>query len=302
MKKIMSIILRNQTGNVVLVVALSMGFLMGATALSVDVGKVYSEKASLQKALDAAVLAGAQVIRNSEAQAITVAKELSQKNSYPLENSQFTTTSDSIKVAEQVTVPMTFLSILGIENIEVTASARAVVAPLQTGRGITPIAVEKDSIPNGTELKCANTGNASGNCGYLALGGSGANELANGILNGSEVSVGSLQSVVTEPGQKWGPVKSAFQELIDRDANKPHCQDPATADNTCSRVIYVMVIDSWDDAQGRDTVPVVGLAAYWVEDILEPKRIVGKFIKTITAGEIGLTGSEFSLYGVKLVE
>jgi hypothetical protein len=301
MKRFLSMF-QSEKGSVLVVAALAMVVILGATALVVDVGRVYSERSSLQKALDAAVLGGAQVLRTSTTQAVLVAKEISSKNSYSLEDNQFITTSDSIKVSSEAVVPMTFAKVLGINSFTVPATAKAVVAPLQTGRGITPIAVERSAIPDGRELKCDNTGQDNGNCGYLAVDGNGANELAEGILNGTEVTVGTGYPAVTEPGQKWGPVKSAFQELIDRDADKPHCQSPDTADNRCSRVIYVAVIDSWDDAQGKDTIPVVDLAAYWVEEVSEPKRIIGQFIRTVSAGDIGGVGSDFSLYGVKLVE
>ena len=52
---------------------------------------------------------------------------------------------------------------------------------------------------------------------------------------------------------------------------------------------------------GKSTVNVVGLAAYWIERLDEPKRIVGKFKKVVTTGEIGGSGPG-NLYGVKLVE
>lgn len=170
-----------------------------------------------------------------------------------------------------MTVPTVLAKVIGINSIPVKASAKAMTAPLKKN-SYYPDCYRKSQIPHATELKCENTGSHNGNCGYLALEGSGANTLADGILNGSEVSVGSGQPVVTEPGQKWGPVKSAFEELIERDASKTHCHSSNTADNKCERVIYVIVIDSWADAQGRDTVTVVGLAAYWVKEVSEPKK------------------------------
>ncbi|WP_421381609.1 pilus assembly protein TadG-related protein [Bacillus salacetis] len=304
MRKIKRLLL-NENGNILVTVALFMAVLLGATGLAVDVGKVYLEKSELQKALDAAVLGGAHIIvGKGEAEAITLAKTIAQKNKYSLEGSPFSTTRNSIKVTKQVTVPMTFAKFIGVEDKVVSASAKAIAAPLKIGTGITPIAVEKAAIPHGTELKCDNTGNHHGNCGYLAIDGSGASNLADGILNGASVSVGDMKTFDTDPGQKWGPVKSAFQTLIDRDEDKPHCQRFDTADNHCARVIYIVVIDTWDNLNGKDQVQVVGLAAYWLEDVNKDKSIKGRFIKTIAPGEIDLTsgGSEYSLYGVKLVE
>ena len=303
MKKMIKRLLKNENGNIVVTVAIFMTFLLGMVGLAIDGGRLYAEKSTLQKALDASVLGGAQVIvGKGEAEAVTVAKNLATKNSYSLDGSTISTTGTSIKVTKQVTLPMTFARFIGVHDAVVTASAKAMAAPLHKGTGITPIAVEKDEIPNGTELKCENTGSHHGNCGYLALDGKGSSTLEEGILNGVEVEIGSMETVETEPGQKWGPVKGAFEELIARDADKPHCQSPDTADNECSRVIYIVVIDSWDDANGRDEVSVVGLAAYWLEAVdKNDKRVTGRFIKTIAPGEIG-TGSDYGLYGVKLVE
>ncbi|WP_129689930.1 TadE/TadG family type IV pilus assembly protein [Gottfriedia acidiceleris] len=301
MKKLLNLI-ENQNGATVVLVGLLMVFLLGITALVIDGGRLYSEKSKLQKAVDAAVLGGGQVLVNSQSQAKSVAKDLSQKNTYSLTDSDLEVTSSYIKVSKKVSVPMTFAKVLGVKTVDVSASAKVIVGPLKAGKDISPIAVEKSAIPNGTQLKCDNTGNNTGNCGYLDFNGSGANGLADAIKNGSDVSINS-DYAVTETGQKWGPVKDAFQFLIDSDANKPQCQSAATADQTCKRVLFVAVIDSWKDASGKSTVKIVGLAAYWLESVTGNKELKGQFIKMVGPGEIGSIGiGEYNLYGVKLVE
>lgn len=301
--KRMIFLLKNETGNIAVTTALFLVVLLGFTGLALDGGKIYSAKSSLQKALDASVLGGVQVVASKgEAEAVTVAKDLALKNGQTLEGGSIATTSRSIKATQQVSVPLTFAKFFGFDSTVVEASAKAVAAPLKKGLHITPIAVEKDSLPHNTELKCDKTGSHHGNCGYLAFDGRGAANLADNIINGVEVSVGVLETVVTEPGEKWGPVKNAFQTLIDQDAGKPHCQSPDTADGKCSRVIYVVVIDTWDDANGRDTLNAVGLAAYWLKDVQESKRVIGKFIRTIGAGEGDEGAPDYGLYSVRLVE
>ncbi|MGR3765923.1 TadE/TadG family type IV pilus assembly protein [Rossellomorea sp. NS-SX7] len=303
MMKRVKFLLENQKGNMAVTAALFMVVLLGFAGLALDGGKIYATKSSLQKALDASVLGGVQVIASKgEAEAVSVAKSLAGKNGQPLDGGAITTTSRSIKATQQVVVPLTFARFFGFDEAVVEASAKAIAAPLKKGLHITPIAVEKDSLPHNTELKCDNTGAHHGNCGYLAFDGRGASNLADNIINGVEVSVGGLETVVTEPGQKWGPVKGAFQTLINNDAGKPHCQSPATADGKCSRVIYVVVIDTWSGVNGRDTLNAMGLAAYWLESVQEPKRVIGKFIKTIGSGDIDEGGPDYGLYGVKLVE
>lgn len=303
MMKRVKFILTNQNGNVLVMTALFMVFLLGMVGLAIDGGRLYAAKSSLQKALDASVLGGVQeLVAKGEAEAISTAKSLGLKNNHSLEGSVFSTTSTSLKVSQNVTVPMTFARVLGFDEAVVSASAKAVAAPLKTGFRVIPIAVEKDSLPHNTELKCDNTGAQHGNCGYLAFNGRGAGNLAHNIMNGVEVTVGGLETVETEPGQKWGPVKGSFETLISQDAGKPHCQRAATADNRCSRVVNVVVIDTWDGANGRDTLQTVGLAAYWLEDIQEPKRVIGRFIRTIAQGEADESSPDYGLYGVQLVE
>ena len=52
--------LKDESGATVVIVALFMVVLLGFAALAIDGGRLYLEKSELQKALDAAVLAGAQ--------------------------------------------------------------------------------------------------------------------------------------------------------------------------------------------------------------------------------------------------
>ncbi|MGG2025716.1 pilus assembly protein TadG-related protein [Gottfriedia sp. S16(2024)] len=304
MKKFLNVLsyFRNENGNVFVLVAFGMLVLLGFTALVIDGGRLYSEKGKLQKAVDAAVLGGGQVLVNDQTQAKTVAKDLAQKNTYSLADSDVEVTSTYIKVTKEVSVPMTFAKAIGIKDVKVKASAKAIVGPLKAGKGITPIAVVKSAVPAGKELKCESTGQNKGNCGYLDLNGSGSNGLADGIINGSNVAIDN-EFAETETGQKWGPVKDAFQFLIDSDINKPQCQSAATADNSCKRVIFVPIIDSLDYAAGKSTVKIVGLAAYWIEGITNQKEIKGQFIKMVGPGEIGSIGiGEYNLYGIKLVE
>jgi hypothetical protein len=290
--------LRNESGAVFVVVAISMVALLGFSAVAIDGGKLYSEKSHLQNALDAAVLAGAQGLKNSEAQAITNARDISQKNGFPLTEGDLTITSNSIKATKQLNVPLTFAKVLGMNQSTVHATAKAIVGHLKTAKGITPIAVEESQIPNGKELTCYSSGKNNGNCGFLALDGRGASNLADALRNGNTYTVGD--PVLTEPGTMWGPTSSAINDLITSDADKPHCQSASTADKQCKRVINIVVIDTWDGVNGRDTVNVTGFATYWIEGFVD-KTLMGQFIERYQPGELDDTGIG-TLYGVKLVE
>ncbi|RXJ01905.1 hypothetical protein DS745_08705 [Anaerobacillus alkaliphilus] len=304
---------RDQQGGVLVLVALMMVVLLGVTALVVDLGRVYAEQSSLQKALDASVLAGAQGLikketqtqTQAEAQAISYAKDISKKNSYILNDSDIKVTSSYIKVSKEVSVPMTFAKVIGFNEITFSKEATALIGPLGSSIGVTPIAVEKKNIPDGKELKCSNTGNQRGNCGYLDIVGSGATTLADGIRNGVKIYVKDEVKFEfdTETGQKWGPVKSAFEHLIDLDKNKLHCQSKSTADKNCKRVITVAVVDTFDYVHGKDTIEVVGFAAYWLSSINNGQKSVrGEFINMIGLGEISENGQNYGTYVVKLTD
>ncbi|MEH6953576.1 pilus assembly protein TadG-related protein [Neobacillus drentensis] len=291
--------LRDESGAALVIVAISMVVLLGFTALVIDVGRLYSEKSNLQNALDAAALAGAQGLKVSEAQAITNAKEVAQSNGFPITETNLTVTSDSIRVTRNVMVPLTFARVIGHNESEVGATAKAMAGHLRKANGITPIAVEESQIPNGTALTCFNPGGQQGNCGFVSIAGTGAKDLSEAIKNGSTYTVGN--QIETEPGEMWGPVNTAIDSLIKSDKDKPQCQAANTADKTCKRVINVVITDTWVGADGRSVVNVVGFAAYWIEGFDKDKVLIGKFLERYKPGEIGDTDVG-TLYGAKLVE
>lgn len=304
MKKLFRLLnLTDESGAVLVVVAITMVALLGFTALAIDGGRLYSEKSQLQNALDAAVLAGAQGLKTSEERAIGNAVGVSQRNGVPLTESDLTLTNDSIKAVKKINIPLTFARVLGINNTVVSAKAKAVVAPLKKANGIVPIAIEQKDVPHKTIINCGdkNPGEQYGNCGYLRIDGSGAKDLEDAIKNGVTYEVGT--PVSTETGYNTGPVGDAVDFLIESDKSKAHCQNASTADNSCKRVITIVVIETWDGINGHKPVTPIGFASYWVEKY-EDKKLYGHFTKMVSPGEIGSGTAigEYNLYGVKLVE
>ena len=72
--------LRDESGVVAMVVALSLVIIGGVAALAVDVGYLYSLRNQLQAAADAAALAGASQLSVSDAEVLTKAKEYAGRN------------------------------------------------------------------------------------------------------------------------------------------------------------------------------------------------------------------------------
>ena len=146
MKRLLSHInIREESGGVAVFVAIFMVVLLGFTALVIDGGSLYLEKSKLQKALDAAVLGGAQKVLIGEIEAKTAAKELSQQNGYSLADSDIEAIHrTSVKATKTIVVPLTFAKIIGVNDATVSASAKAIVAPITICGGVVPIAVEKE--------------------------------------------------------------------------------------------------------------------------------------------------------------
>ncbi|MFD4703909.1 TadE/TadG family type IV pilus assembly protein [Gottfriedia sp. NPDC058432] len=341
MKNLPKLILKikNENGATFVFVALLMVFLLGITAIVIDVGRLYSEKSKLQNALDAGVLGGAQLLLTEKPSPNltpeSVAMEIAKNNGLtlidPIDSEDTNITTDlndkSIRATKKSKVPMTFARVIGIKEMEVNATAKAILRPLKSGKGITPIAVSSDVVkrdPNPRKLanltctiKKNGNGNNKGNCGYLSLNGTGAKSLADAIINGSEMSIGGSNqgeqeddavAVSTEPGTMLGQVKLAIDVLKKNDANKPQCQNYETADNSCDRVIILPVVQSWDNINGRATVTIIGLAAYWIDGI-NGKSISGQFIKMVGVGEIDRSASnpvgqfsQYNIQGVRLAE
>ncbi|TDL73868.1 hypothetical protein E2R56_13375 [Rhodococcus qingshengii] len=314
MKRILKFIrLRDESGAIMVIVAVAMLGLIGFTALAVDGGRIYSEKSKLQKAVDSAVLAGAQGLLTSDSSAARDIAEDMFFEKYGYDSGlifDLTIEPGQYIKGEAKTIPisMTFAKAIGTDVAYINASAKAIVGPLTKASGIAPIVIEKDNIPDGTILNCGSTnpGDLNGNCGYLNFP---DGNLRDALLNGGTYEVG--QTVITDPGGSVGQVSQAIMGvdgLIALDASKSHCQSHETADNTCARVVTVVVIDDWVDIDGKKVtgsseLRVSGFAAYWIEKY-EDKKLYGRFIEMIAPGTIGSgpgTGNN-TLYGVKLAE
>ena len=120
--------LKNEDGAVSVLFALSMAFLLGFAALSVDVAMVHLKKAEMQNAADAGALAGAQDLPNA-GNAISKAKNFAELNGAKRSNITVTTpyNGDDTKIQVVVTaedVPHFFASVWG--NTETDVPARAV--------------------------------------------------------------------------------------------------------------------------------------------------------------------------------
>ncbi|WP_252502109.1 pilus assembly protein TadG-related protein [Sporosarcina sp. Marseille-Q4943] len=307
MKKIIQSLLfpvKEERGVTKIIVVFSIVALLGFTALVVDAGGIYFEKSRLQKALDAAVLGGAQHLKITEEKAEETAISLGLKNGFTVSGDEVTTGEEFIEIEKTVNKELTFAKILGFNDADIHAVARAeLVQALVKRNGVVPIGLEAGEFKKGQDydMNFNPGGAAKGNFGWLGLDGGGS-ALEYGLLHGSKNEVAVDMKVDTETGLSWGNVKKAIEERIARDAKKPHCQSYVTADNECSRFIIVPLIDTFDDLKGGSgTVKIVGFAAFWIDSI-KGQTIHGRFIDDYVTSGTFEPGEETNIYGVKLVK
>lgn len=305
--------LKNDKGNAMVMMAFILSLLVALTGLVVDGGRLYLQKGELQKAVDAAALAGVQQIKNRQVDAVNAAIELASLNGISLNSSHITVGTDSVEIHNKVPVETTFAKVLGFTSVDVAATSKAV---LDTTRGIKkhsnviPVGIPKEKLVKGQVHTLHFTpggggnGPQQGNFGFLAIGGRGAANLGDNIANGIEAEITPGSYVLTEPGLKWGKVRSGFQERIRMDATKPLCNQLSTATSGCARVAILPIANDLGSVNGRGKVEIIGFAAFWIEKV-EPrggdKSVSGYFIDIVTSGEFSEEVENFGISTIKLV-
>jgi Flp pilus assembly protein TadG len=141
--------LRNQSGQALVVTLVFATVMLGAAALTLDVGSWYREHRQAQTTADAAALAGAQSLPGNTSGATTVAQTYAGKNGGGIlatggivfgSDSQ----GDTVTVKVQRTAPGFFSKLFGIDSVNVYATATARSAVPVGVTGAAPIVVQKD--------------------------------------------------------------------------------------------------------------------------------------------------------------
>jgi Putative Flp pilus-assembly TadE/G-like len=120
--------IKDESGQALVIVAVSLVALLGVTAFSVDLGMAYNAKAELQAAADAAALAGAQDLPNATL-AMASAKSYAGFNEVTIDNVQVVTPyagdSKLIEVTCTRTFDYLFAKVLGFDSKVIVARAVA---------------------------------------------------------------------------------------------------------------------------------------------------------------------------------
>lgn len=295
---------RKRRGGTQVMVALMAPVLVGFTALTVDIGRLYVRKQALSNGVDAAALAGGRELPN-EAAADQEAKRIAGANN--IDPSRVTTRAEHrpqgsgvpapaglgsapknyLKVTATEDVPMTFARIFGIHRWPIQAQAAVAV----TGGGDTVNTIPSGSTPFGID-RTALTANGGisvivHSCAFQQFWvlpfGNTPDAVKNMILNGNpnSVAVGDLLDVASPKNPNyWYSVIEGVEERIRRAQTNPLYagQGPESATASNPRVVIVALVDPANGgADRRDTTKatVVGFAAMYLIGIRQERTSEG---------------------------
>jgi Flp pilus assembly protein TadG len=214
--------LRHERGQAILLTVLFLVVLLGATALTIDVGAWYQQQRQAQAAADQAVLSGAQTLPVSTSQALADAQTYADQNGGGVVPGSLKLLSglqpnDTVAVTIKRPAPNFFSQVLGISNVTVQAKAAARAGLPIAVYGAAPIVVsQQHPLLAGPGCPCFNqettlpldkTG-APGAFGFVDFDNTGSNgnpPLAGWITNGydGELDLGPYDS---DPGAKMNGV------------------------------------------------------------------------------------------------
>jgi hypothetical protein len=297
--------LAEESGNTIILAALSMFVILGIAGLAIDGGMVYMTKAELQKTANAAVLSGAQELTNSEAKVDEVARGV-----VAAHNDGSSVEKISIEMERKIgidlskTVSLAFSKLLGMETVKVEAHSAAELRTMGRAEGAAPLGID-DSIPlefnKEYQLKVDTGGVEYGNFGVLALGDTGARPYEENLRNGyqNELAVGDI--ITTQTGNIAGKTREVVKEKVDACPEYP--RDINTRD--CARIILVPVYKPYSiDTNQVKEVKITGFAYFYITDPMDSKdtSIKGMFIKRAGTGFETKTGVYKGAYSIRITE
>ena len=293
----------NESGSVVILLALSFVILMGAAGLVIDMGFIYSEKIKLSNALDAAALAGAQELPDKPILAEAVAKDYLTLNGIDPATVTIVISADHMEMTLTgvEAVPHYFLKLLGFNETDVHGKSKIAIGPVSAVKGgLRPFAVEDFLYTYGDLVVLKEDGGDGyhGNYGAVAMGGSGASILKDNAINGYEGTIKIGDILDTEPGN-MATVVNALRPLL--------ASDPESFDNHSKKSFRLWTIPIVDSlmVDGRNDVTVTAFAQVFVEDMVNQGgqvEIKARFIRFVVNGDVDFSLADHGAYGVKLTE
>ena len=319
MRKFGRQLLEDDSGAVMVLVAIALVVLLGCMALVIDAGVVYAERMKASNAVDAAVLAGVRELPASPTAALTVAQNYAQANGLDIGEVTFLIqdSGKSIKGYVNYDQPMYFARVFNVNSAGVKPVAKArfgLAGTFGPGTGIVPIGVEQDEIVFNTEMTLKE-GGGSGTQGWygcldlvsLTKSAGGGASLYEHFLTYGYDGTGTIKKgtlILEENGNKSGPTKDAIEYRIAQ--CQAHCDRACTAsdhDPDCPLLVLVPVGQMIDKIDFR----VEGVAAFFISPVTgngNDNTITGTYIRPVEIPGAGIddTIADNGVYTRVLVE
>jgi hypothetical protein len=224
--------LRSESGQAMLVTVLFLVVLLGATAVTLDVGVWYREQRQAQATADAAALSGAQALPADPSQALSLTQQYADANGGGVLAGDITLRSDyepndTVVVNVKRIAPGFFAKLFSISSVTVHATAAARAGVPEEVNGVAPIVVNKlHPLLSGPGCPCFHSettiplgkDGAPGAFGLIELdpnANNGVPNLADWIQNGFDGYL-PLGDYYSDPGAKFNsdPVESALSARL----------------------------------------------------------------------------------------
>jgi hypothetical protein len=303
---------RRECGAVMVIAALMLVSLLTVAALVVDAGMVYVTRVQLQKAADAAALAGAQTLALTEAtdRAETSGAEYLAANIKNTVQPSFHADLEQCRFTVSVgkTVEFFFAPIIGFTQTVVRVNATAGTNVVTKMKNIAPFGVSEQVFVYGQQYTLkygAGPGGSQycGNYGALALGGSGVGKYRENLKFGYQGQLAVGDRVTTEPGNMAGPTEDGVGYRIS--LCDQGCDYATQIEANCPRVVIVPVIDVLPNGRGETTVK--GFTAFFLEATVQDEAtgqrdIVGRFLRWAAVGETDSDADDYGVYAIQLMQ
>lgn len=320
---------RRNRGQIAVVVTLAIPVLLAAMALCTDVMAMYLNWQALQKAADAAALAGAHFLPSNgpdyadfptpdpscnyssgdpDYQAEMAACTYVVRNTVQakeIESIAFepdSTNPTRIKVSVHRAVPAYFARVLGRDSFEVAAAATAQLQPVGTVQGILPIGLDyATNFSYGQTATLHNVQVGPGNWDALALGSTGSQQYRDNLDYGYDGPINVGDNTQPEPGVSAGPTDQGISARLSRAQSEyPNGTFQShTLDDP--RAVVLPTVD-WSGCNGRcSTLAVKGFVEVWINSI-NGWDVNVTFIGGAVRGEAKASITDTGTYHVALVQ
>jgi hypothetical protein len=277
-------------GQIAVALILIMLPLLSLIGLGADLGLLYFQWGIVQKAADAAVLAGAGYLPNQTSTAQTTATGYATTNglkSGEILSHPVAADNMSITMTTSRTVPYYFLKLVGVSSGTVNPIAKAgIQQDTEQARGLIPV-----GLPCSTTNTAANCGYTTGtlyhlvqagtngnggswnvgpgNWGRLALGASGGTQFLNNLTNGYQGSINVGDMISAETGQLNGPTSAGVNDArvsagiaVNGTVTNPTLTTVPAYD---PRLVAVPLVDFTGATGSSVQLPVTGFALMWLQ-------------------------------------